>query len=135
MMKHFMLILVLVFTSATAALFFQTGRVMLVSDGSNSMWGRIDGTEKIVVAREVLSQVVSELPKGMQVGPAAYGHRKKQSCDDIEVLLPVGNHARAGLKTAITSVQPRGKTPIKAALQLVADGLDAPPTVQYKVPV
>jgi len=62
----------------------------------------------------------------MQVGLAAYGHREKESCDDIEVLLPVGNHSRAELEAAIASVQPKGKTPITAALQLVADGLDAP---------
>jgi Ca-activated chloride channel family protein len=99
---------------------------MLVLDGSNSMWGRIDGTEKIVVAREVLKQVLSELPDDMQVGLAAYGHRQKESCDDIEVLLPVGDHSRAELQAAIASVQPRGMTPITAALQLVADGLDAP---------
>ena len=102
-MKHFMLIPVLVFTSATAALFFQTGRVMLVSDGSNSMWGRIDGTEKIVLAREVLTEMLSELPAGMQVGLAAYGHRREKACDDIEVLLPIGEHPRAEVETAIRS--------------------------------
>jgi len=108
------------------ALLAQEGRVMLVLDGSNSMWGRIDGTEKIVVARKVLNQVLSELPEDMQVGLAAYGHRQKESCDDIEVLLPVGSHSRAELEAAITSVQPNGMTPITAALQLVAGGLDAP---------
>ncbi|UCF38627.1 MAG: VWA domain-containing protein [Acidobacteriota bacterium] len=125
-MKLWIYAIVLTFASASAGLFGQTGRVMLVLDGSNSMWGRIDGTEKIVVAREVMSQVLSELPDDMQVGLAAYGHRQKESCEDIEVLLPVGNHSRTELEAAITSVQPKGKTPITAALQLVAEGLDAP---------
>ena len=102
----------------------QTGRVVLVLDGSNSMWGRIDGTEKIVVARDVLTQVLADLPADLQIGLAAYGHRQEGACDDIEMLLPVGDHDRAVVARAIRGVQPRGMTPITGALQLVADGLE-----------
>ncbi len=128
-MKTWICFFVFVFASAPVTLFAQEGRVMLVLDGSNSMWGRIDGTEKIVVARKVLNQVLSELPDDMQVGLAAYGHRREKDCADIEVLLPVGEHSRAELEAAIASVQPKGMTPITAALRLVADGLDAPTQV------
>jgi hypothetical protein len=106
-----------------AALWAQDGRLVVVLDGSNSMWGRIDGVEKIVVARDVLSEVLADLPPDMQVGLIAYGHRQEQACDDIEVLLPTGIHSRETLEAAIRGVQPRGMTPITAALRLVADGL------------
>jgi hypothetical protein len=105
-------------------LWAQSGRVVLVLDGSNSMWGRVDGTEKIVVARDVLAGMLDALPADMQVGLAAYGHRREKDCDDIEVLLPVGDHPRAVVEQAIRGVQPRGMTPITAALQRVADALD-----------
>jgi hypothetical protein len=103
---------------------------MLVLDGSNSMWGRVDGTEKIVVAREVLSEVLSELPSDMEVGLAAYGHRREKACDDIEIMLPIGVHSRSDVDKAIRSVQPRGMTPITGALKMVAEGLgdEAGPT-------
>lgn len=107
-----------------ASLWAQAGRVMLVLDGSNSMWGRIDGVEKIVVARDVLSQMIADFPPGMEVGLAAYGHRRAEACDDIEILLAPGNYSREVLEAAIRGVQPRGKTPITNALQLVADGLE-----------
>lgn len=106
-----------------AALPAQSGRVVLVLDGSNSMWGRIDGVEKIVVARDVLSEVLAALPPAMQVGLAAYGHRRENACDDIEMLLSPGEHPQAEVEAAIRGVQPRGMTPITGALQLVADGL------------
>ncbi|HVS02231.1 MAG TPA: VWA domain-containing protein, partial [Thermoanaerobaculia bacterium] len=83
-------------------------RVALVLDGSGSMWGRIEGTEKIVIAREVLGEVLAELPAGTQVGLAAYGHRREGACDDIEILLPVGEHSREELEKVIHGVQPRG---------------------------
>jgi hypothetical protein len=117
-------LIVLVIVMAPLPLEAQTGRVVLVLDGSNSMWGRIDGTEKIVVARDVLTQVLSELPADLQIGLAAYGHRREGACDDIEILLPVGDHDRAVVASAIRGVQPRGMTPITGALQLVADALE-----------
>lgn len=116
-------LLVLAVVSSPVELLAQGARVMFVLDGSNSMWGRIDGTEKIVVAREVLAQALAELPDDVEVGLAAYGHRREQACDDIEILLPLGDHPSAEVERAIRSVQPRGMTPITGALQLVAEGL------------
>lgn len=123
-MKLLAWLIVFAITMAPLALEAQTGRIVLVLDGSNSMWGRIDGTEKIVVARDVLTQVLSELPADLQIGLAAYGHRREGACDDIEILLQVGNHDRAVVASAIRGVQPRGMTPITGALQLVADALE-----------
>jgi hypothetical protein len=118
------LLLALAFVSIPVGLAAEDGRVLIVLDGSNSMWGRVDGTEKIVVAREVLAGMLADLPPGTAVGLAAYGHRRETDCDDIEVLLPVGTHPRAALDAAIRRVQPRGMTPITAALQRVVEQLD-----------
>lgn len=119
-----LLALTLVFLSVPAWLAAQAGRVLLVLDGSNSMWGRVDGAEKIVVAREVLAGMLADLPPEVPVGLAAYGHRREKDCDDIEVLLPIGSHTRAALDAAIRRVQPRGMTPVTAALQRVVEQLD-----------
>jgi len=105
----------------------ENGRVVFILDGSNSMWGRIDGTEKIVVARDVLSEVLSDLPADMQIGLAAYGHRREGACDDIETILPVGDYSQSELEDAIREVQPTGMTPITAALEHVAGELEDQP--------
>lgn len=112
---------VLISLSPLAAAHAEDPSVMLVLDGSGSMWGRVDGTAKIEIARAMLSEMLSELSPGAEVGLAAYGHRREGDCDDIEVLLPVGHHPPELLAARIAGVQPRGKTPIMAALQLVAD--------------
>lgn len=101
----------------------QPKRVALVLDGSGSMWGRVEGREKIVVAREVLDEVLAELPPELEIGLAAYGHRRERDCSDIELLLPVGPHPRKVIREAIARVQPRGMTPITAALQRTVDEL------------
>ena len=121
--KLFGFTLFVLFSSLPRVLYAEQGRVVLILDGSNSMWGRIEGKEKIVVAREVLDDVLSKLPEDMNVGLAAYGHRDKKACDDIELLLPPGKYSREKLITTINNVQPKGMTPITAALKLVAEKL------------
>jgi len=94
--------------------------VIAILDGSNSMWGRMDGKEKIVIAREVMTEVLSDISSAAQVGLAAYGHRSKEDCDDIQMLLPVGEHSGEALSDAVNSVTPTGKTPITKSIELVA---------------
>lgn len=126
-LQHCAWMLALIAASASIPVSAQSGRVVFILDGSNSMWGRIDGTEKIVVARSVLSDVLSDLPDDMQIGVAAYGHRREGACDDIETILPVGAHSQSEVEDAIRSVQPRGMTPITAALEHVAGELEDMP--------
>ena len=59
--------------------------VLFILDASGSMWGKVEGKEKIVVAREVMANLINELPEGTQVGLEAYGHRAKGDCNDIEM--------------------------------------------------
>lgn len=105
----------------------QDKAVVFILDGSNSMWGRIDGVEKIVVARDVLSEMLSELPTDIQVGLAAYGHRTTDSCEDIETILPVGHHSKEDVEKAVNRITPRGRTPITAALEHVVRELEDRP--------
>lgn len=53
-------------------------KVLFILDASGSMWGKVEGKEKIVVAREVMANLINELPDGTQVGLEAYGHRKQR---------------------------------------------------------
>lgn len=94
--------------------------LVVILDGSNSMWGRVGGVEKIVVAREVMADVISDISADIEVGFVAYGHRKKEDCKDIEMILAPGIHSQAILKKALNSVTPTGMTPITSALEFVA---------------
>src|SRR5699024_1932655 len=98
------------------------GATILVFDASGSMWGQINGVNKIVTAREVVSQLMDELPANRRLGLMAYGHNRKGDCSDIEMLVPVGTD-REAIKKAGNSINPKGMTPmtdavIKAAGQL-----------------
>jgi len=91
-------------------------RMLIVLDGSNSMWGHIDGTAKIEVAKDVLGTLLSDLPAETEVGLMAYGHRTEGDCADVQLLVPVAAGNRDLLRSAVGAIQPKGKTPIAASL-------------------
>ena len=106
--------------------------VMIVFDGSNSMWGQIDGTAKIEIARDAMDNLLGEWTETHNIGLMAYGHRRRGDCTDIEMLVTPGEGTRAGILEKINGITPTGKTPLTGAIELAATTLsyaDAPATV------
>ncbi len=91
--------------------------LILILDASNSMWGQIDGENKIVIARRSVGDLIDMLPDTNRVGLVAYGHRREGDCEDIQILQDVGPLRKGELKTTINGVMPKGKTPITASLE------------------
>ena len=86
--------------------------VLFVLDGSGSMWGRLDGREKIVHAKQTLASLIRNTPDGARLGLVAYGHRRKGDCGDIETLVPIGYGDKELLIRQLNAITPQGKTPI-----------------------
>jgi len=97
--------------------------VMMVVDGSGSMWGQIDGVSKIEIARGVIGGVLDEWDASVQLGVMAYGHREKGACSDIETLIDVGPVNKAAVMAKVNAINPKGKTPISASVRKAAEAL------------
>jgi len=97
--------------------------VIMVLDGSGSMWGQIDGKPKIEIARGVIGGLLEDWDENIHLGLVAYGHREKGACGDIETLVDVGPVNSDALMTKINAINPVGKTPISASVQQAADAL------------
>ncbi len=95
--------------------------MMLVLDGSGSMWGKIDDKTKIEAAQEVITEIIPSLPSEVKIGLAAYGHNRKGDCGDIEIILPPGSSDRQKLLSEVMGISPKGKTPIADSLHQVTD--------------
>ena len=102
--------------------------LLLILDASGSMWGQVDGENKIVIARRVLSDMVAELPEASTVGVVAYGHRREGDCQDIETLIPLGPLDRQAVGDAIAALNPKGKTPITGSLEHALEILESAKT-------
>ncbi|UXX84480.1 VWA domain-containing protein [Roseovarius pelagicus] len=106
--------------------------VMVVFDGSNSMWGQIDGVAKIEIARDVMDNLLGEWTTSRQVGLMAYGHRRRGDCTDIETLIAPATGTAGDIQAQINQITPTGKTPLTDAVEMAAQQLaytDRPATV------
>ncbi|WP_435101631.1 VWA domain-containing protein [Arhodomonas sp. AD133] len=96
---------------------------MVVLDGSGSMWGQIDGRNKIVIARDVLADIIPDWPDGGALGLTVYGHRRKGDCRDIETVIDVGPVQPETFLERINAINPKGKTPLTDAVEHAAEAL------------
>lgn len=87
MLRLIAAVLVLVASVLPAAAQSEGPRTVLVLDASGSMWGQIDGENKIVIARRPMGELLDTLPEDQQLAMVAYGHRRKGDCGDIESLV------------------------------------------------
>lgn len=129
-LKHTLCAALLVGSLGTMA--HSNENVMVVFDGSNSMWGQIDGIAKIEIARSVMNNLLGEWTAERDVGLMAYGHRRRGDCTDIETLVQPGAAARDAILAHINTITPTGKTPLSDAVEQAAIALsytDQPATV------
>ena len=97
--------------------------VIVIFDGSGSMWGKVEGRPKIEIAREVIGTLVQDWNEDIDLGLMVYGHREKGSCADIQMVVPVGAPDTGKILDAVKGVNPKGKTPISASLKQAAEDL------------
>ncbi len=98
--------------------------ILFILDGSGSMWGRIDDTAKIVLAKETMTTLIREIPENAPVGLISYGHRKKGDCEDIELMVPIGRGTQTAMLKQVQSINPRGKTPIHRSIKKAVTQLE-----------
>lgn len=95
--------------------------LMFILDASGSMWGQVEGTAKIVIAKEVLSDLIKGLPDNTIAGLVAYGHRRKGDCNDVEELIALGPLNKQAMIARVQGLSPKGKTPISRSVRLTAE--------------
>lgn len=98
-------------------------QAIIVLDASGSMWGQIDGTPKISIARDVLGNVLGKVPSATYLGLMAYGHREKGNCADIELLIAPAPGSAAEITGMAKDISPKGKTPLSDAVRQAAEAL------------
>ncbi len=118
LVSRMMIFLALTVSAATAV---AAERAIIVLDGSGSMWGQIDGTPKISIARKVLGDVLATIPGDLSLGLLAYGHREKGNCSDIELIIPPAPNTAAQIVDTAQSISPKGKTPLSEAVRQAAE--------------
>lgn len=119
-MKNLILTLLCLLILTPSAISQPRENVLIILDCSLSMDEEIQGQRKIDIAKNVIKQVLSELPSDVNVGLRVYGHERDivtsflgiDKCEVSELLVPIMPNSRQRIYQELTKLKPVGMTPI-----------------------
>ncbi|MFP4047938.1 MAG: vWA domain-containing protein [Bacteroidales bacterium] len=85
--------------------------LVIVWDASRSMWGRVEGVEKIIKSREVLKNVIDNVPENHRLKLRIFGGINLEGGNDTPTVTS-GNSTRQKVLNQISEIKPEGKSPI-----------------------
>ncbi|HWB47442.1 MAG TPA: VWA domain-containing protein [Hyphomicrobiaceae bacterium] len=93
--------------------------VMIVFDGSGSMWGPMEGMRqpKYALVRDLLQQSLAKVNPAARVGIASFGRRRGGDCNDAEVMLTPEPLNVERVMSQLSQLSPRGRGPLTLALR------------------
>ncbi|PTX18951.1 Ca-activated chloride channel family protein [Pontibacter mucosus] len=129
--KSIAAIFVLLILSATGGAFAQEKkpqpktRILFLLDASGSMMAKWENSDRMTVAKNLLSHLVDSLDRydNVEVALRAYGHqfgRERNDCKDTKLEVPFGEDNATAIKKKLDAIVPRGNTPITYSLQQAA---------------
>lgn len=107
------------------------GAIQLILDASGSMKRRIEGRPMMDIAKDVMVQIIKELPGDARVALRVYGHRIREGrpgdCQDSQLLVPFQRLDKPRMIARVRAIQALGTTPIAYTLRQVAQDLRGVP--------
>lgn len=104
-----------------------TTYIEYILDASGSMLQTLQGKTRLQIAQDVLTARLGALPPNTQVGLRVYGHRvpyqgrEAESCEDIELVVPIQANGAQAIIDWLPSMQALGMTPMSASIQQAAN--------------
>lgn len=109
--------------ASVAAVAQERPSTILVLDASGSMWGQIDGVNKITIAREAVAEILADFPEDQNLGFVTYGHRQRGQCSDIQTVVEPAPGTANQIVDIVSGLNPRGMTPMTDAVIAAAEAL------------
>lgn len=100
-------------------------RILFVFDGSQSMFGKMDGKMKIDVAKKLLNELLDSLQsvENLELALRVYGHQSQyisnvsRDCKDTKLEVPFYKGNIPNIKKKLSLITPKGTTPIAYSLE------------------
>jgi len=99
--------------------------VLLIFDSSGSMKKSVDGQSRMAAAKAAVAAALPSIPSGTRVGLMAFGNRRAKDCSDINLITPLGEKNAERIAAQVAAFEPKGETPIAAAIDAAAKGFAA----------
>lgn len=110
-------------------------RILFILDASGSMYDVMDGKTRIVLAKEILSNLIDSLrdQSNLEVALRVFGHqfdRKYNNCKDTKLEVPFIKENHDQIINKIKSLDPKGTTLIAHSILQAADDFPKDPNVR-----
>ncbi|CAN5743377.1 hypothetical protein BH24BAC1_BH24BAC1_01640 [soil metagenome] len=110
----------------------RTTRILFLLDASGSMLAKWEGSDRMTVAKELLSKLVDSLGTypNLELALRVYGHlppTSRADCENTRLEVPFAARNQQQIKARIQQLVPRGNTPITYSLQQSAADFPADP--------
>jgi Ca-activated chloride channel family protein len=115
---------------STSVAYAKSAPIIVVIDGSGSMWGTIpgSGTSKLALMRRQLSEQMKELLPRSEIGLTSFGAQSNRSCGAARTLLAPSPAPFAAFDEILEKFNPQGRGPIVLGLQTAVESLGASST-------
>jgi Ca-activated chloride channel family protein len=125
------LVLGALLTTVTAAA-QADGPLIVVFDGSGSMWGTIEGSRrsKLALSREALAEAVQRRNGATSIGLVTFGARSGGSCRSVETAFAPGPGRIDDVSDLLGRFTPQGRGPIVLGLETARDLISGQPGAQ-----
>jgi len=102
------------------------GQLIVVFDGSGSMWGKIPGTDahKFALMRDELVHHLRGRLAGLAIGLTTFGARSGGSCQSAETILAPATKQIDGFEQLLSKFNPQGRGPVVLGLNTAVDSID-----------
>ncbi len=95
--------------------------ILIILDSSYSMKDKIDGRQKIEIAKDVIIRVLEQIPVNVRIGLRIYGHKSGilglRSCRASELKVPIGHNNKKNIADQLFTLKPEGWTPITYSIK------------------
>ncbi|MEA3521583.1 MAG: VWA domain-containing protein [Campylobacterota bacterium] len=99
-------------------------QVMLILDASGSMWGQIEGRDKITIAKETLVNNISNWKEDVNLGLIVFGHNNLERCKGSEIIMPLGLFDESQMLKKLKAINPKAQGSLAHALKNAAKALE-----------
>jgi Ca-activated chloride channel family protein len=102
---------------------------IIVLDGSGSMWGKLgtDNSAKFDAVRDILRQALPGLRPNIKLGLASFGHRRRGTCTDAEVVIPPQTLVPDQFAAVLGKMSATGMGPVVLGLRQAAAAIGTSP--------
>ena len=95
--------------------------ILFVLDFSNSMNEYLDIGRKVDIMLDTMARILPSIPKTTSIGLRVYGQRMGfsafEACHSSALLVPIGVANAYNIRRSLSSIKPRGMTPITYSLK------------------